>query len=311
MTAPAALAPYKDSDEPTWSVDTLTVHGGWMVDALGREWGVEQGGEDGWAASSKPRTQRTERSQGDGDYRSPSTQSGKPFSLGGYVWCPTPALREHTELELAALCLGGQLYEYRRITATHDMSVMVERDDAPLIKMLNVYMLRWNFAFYAPDPRKHGRWQERLCTAPGAAASGLDFSGAGLDFSGAGLEFGSPAVPIVAELGNYGTAPAFPFLIVRGPCPAPTFNARVAGWTLSYSQPLLAGEDLLINLDEHPARGLPARTVRSTLRGDVRSLCSPLPEYPSVEAQASEQIVVQTAGAGDVTVLACLRSAWW
>lgn len=318
MTAPTIVSSRRGAGLPTWSVDTLKVVGASHTDSLGRRWTVASypDGEKGWSNPPAPRTNRDDRVNQDGSFRSTSYRKERTIVLSGSVWCPTPALREQTEIELSAVCAPGRdLYEYRRTTDSYDQVAMVELDDEPIIDVVTLHRVDWSFQFCAPDPRKHDyRWQEPRGDPPqpGAPGGGLDDSGGGLSDAGGGLDdsagTGTQARPAVVA--NYGTASAAPFLILTGPLPAsPLITRMETGETLGYGAAVATGETVSINCDEFPARGVPAQTAISSTNGDVTSLLTVGTSWPLVAAQDVASFIL--SGAGPVESLtAALRSAY-
>lgn len=312
MTAPALVIPTLPPGVPTWSVDNLTVYGSYTLDELGREWGIEGGTDGGWAAPAAPRTKRDDRPFADGVFRSPAFRQGRQFSLGGYVGCPDPGLRELAEAELAGLCSdGGRLYEFRRRTDRFDQVAMVELDGQPLIEMVNLYTVRWQFTFFAPDPRKHDwLWQQPICSPPQPTAGGLAFP---LNFGNTGLDFGTPSSDsTVAQVGNYGTAPAYPLFRLEGPLSTPTVLHRETGRALRYTTDLAAGEELYINCDGFAQRDVPAHAAVSSQRGNVATLLvREGPGWPVVDPQAVATFALRSYGQAGASLRVGLRSAWW
>ncbi len=297
---------------PTWTVDKLSVSAELITDDLGREWGVRSGGDDGWIAAPAPRTARSDRPGGHGSYRSAGYRDVRQVTLAGFVACPSPAVREQTENELAALCSDpGRLYDLRRRTDSYDQFVSVELDEAPKVEMVTRYRLDWQFTFAAPDPRKHDfQVQAPVAGPPVSSAPGLDFSDPGLNFASPGLDFGSPAIPQPVSVGNYGTAPAFPVIEVFGPAVSPTISCLTSGFQFTYSGTLEDGEVLSINCDAFPREGFPPRRAISNLHGDVRSLLN-LTGWPQVDPGALETFTLQATATPTTTLRVILRSAWW
>lgn len=303
---------------PTWDIDdgTLRIVNGSHVDSLGRQWTVAKhpDGEKGWTNTPGPRTNRDDRADGDGSYRSKSYRKERIITLSGTVWCPTPEVREQTEVELAAVCSdGGRLYTYRRTTDTFDQAVLVELDDEPLIDVITINRVDWSFRFAAPDPRKHDyRWQE-----PRAAPATDNAPGGGLDDSGGGLpeplDPGVPNDPTLAQVANYGTAVASPVFILDGhgtPLPPVGILRDDTGDRLDYLATVAVGETVTINCDEFTARGVPPRSAFSSARGDVSSLVTVgASGWPVVAPQDTATFRMLGSGPSDSLTVA-LRSAW-
>lgn len=306
------LAPL--TGRPEWWVDTLHISPDRAVDDLGRQWtvGAHPDGEKGWASSAAPRTDRTDRPNGHGAYRSASYRKPRTVTLAGTVWCPDIATREQTELELAGLCSDpGRLYTYRRRTGTFDQFIDVELDDEPLIEMVTLWRLDWSFQFAAPDPRKHDyHVQAPIAGPPTTSAAGLDFTSPGLNFSAPGLDFGTPPLPQPVSIGNYGSAPAFPLIQVFGPATTSVVRCITSGFEFIYSAPLDNGEILTINCDSFPRDGYPPRRAISNVHGDVRNNLS-ISGWPSIDPGGLETFTLLAEAAPTTQLRVIFRSAWW
>lgn len=310
MTA-AAIAPVMG--RPVCSVDGLTVAGYRTTDALGREWGMDNESDKGWTNSPGPRTKRENRPNTHGAFRSVAYRDVRQFTWGGFVACPTPAVRERTELELASLCSDpGQLYEFRRRTETFDQTMLVELDDEPIVEMSTIYTLRWLFTFAAPDPRKHdAAWQDPICNPPQNTVSGLEFGTNGLDFSGAGLDFGTaPGLSQQVQVANHGSAPAFPLFKLTGPLSLPTIVHVESGRNITYAAEVAAGEVVRVNCDDFDQRGFRGHSVQSSIRGNVRSLLTVGTEWPRVDPGTVATFALRSYGAASAELMCSLRSAW-
>lgn len=299
---------------PEWWIDTIHITHSESTDALGREWTIGQhpAGEKGWSSSAAPRTVRTDRPNSHGSYRSANYRKGRTISLAGTVWCPTIALREQTELELAALCSDpGRLYTYRRRTTSYDQFADVELDDEPLIDTMSLWRVDWSYQLYAPDPRKHDyQVQAPIAGPPIGGASGVDFSSPGLDFTSPGLDFGTPGLPQPVSVGNYGTAPAYPVIQVFGPATNGVVRCTTSGFEFIYAAPLDDGEILTINCDAFPRDGYPPRRAISNVHGDVRNFLS-ITGWPTVDPGGLETFTLLTEAAPTTQLRVLLRSAWW
>lgn len=316
MTAPAVTVTVTSfmpgPGLPTWEIDWLRIVHGDCWDSLGRQWTVAKhpDGEKGWNAPAGPRTNRSDRPDGDGSYRSRSYRKERLITLSGSVLCPTPELRERTEIDLANLCSdGGRLYTYRRTTDSFDQIVDVELDDDPLIDMITMLRVDWSFRFAAPDPRKHDyTWQE-----PRMSPAVDNAPGAGLDDSGGGLpEPLDPGVPpndpVLAQVANYGTAPTAPVFVLYGPQPPVSILRDETGERIDYLASIATGEIVQINCDEFTARGVPPRTAMSNFNGDVTAWVV-ASEWPTVAPQDVATFRSLGSGSPD-SATAALRSAW-
>lgn len=309
---------------PTWDIGggALRIINGSHIDSLGRQWTVAKhpDGEKGWAASPGPRTNRNDRIDAEGSWRSRSYRKERLVTLSGSVLCPDPATRERTETELAALCdPAGGFYTYRRTTDAYDQCIEVELDDDPIIDVVTLCRVDWSFRFAAPDPRKHDyQWQEPRADPPqtGLPAAGIDDTGGGLDDSGGGLDDLAGGVPGIearpALVGNYGTAPARPFFELRGGATGltrPRIYRLETGEELRCQSNIAIGETVWINCDQFPARGVPAQMCLSSTRGDVSSLWSVGVTWPEVAAQDVATFALDSTGPREAMTVA-LRSAY-
>lgn len=315
MTSPVPTSPVPTaaSVAPTYRIEWLTLPGaGEGRDELGRTWHLTS--EKGWDQGAAPRTSRDARATQHGSFRSRAYTGELVLAVAGTVHFRDPSLMERTKADLRALCRdGGRLYSVRRTAGAWDQVRAVELDGAHDIAPVGGFDIDFQLSFAAPDPRAHDwSWQERLATPPASTGqAGLDFTD-GLDFSGAGLDFGgAPDPPAVAELGNYGTAPAALHLELTGPAPTPTIRGEVGGWQITYNGTVEDGEQLVINLDDVDARGALGRSVVSTRRGNVRRDCTPLPPDPAVAPGGVERVSLRVAGSTSARLMARLRSAWW
>lgn len=309
MSAPVSTG--LGQDWPTYRIDGLILADDLgYVDDQGRHWWLT--GEAGWSAGPARRPQRDDRVQGDGTFRGPSHAGGKEVTLRGTVALAAESQREPTLLELAGFCGdGGRLYELRRTAGPYDLVRYVEVDGEPDIDDSNRWMIDFQFALYAPDPRKHNwAWQQPICHPPAPTPGGLAFP---LNFGGAGLDFGSPrADSTVAQVGNYGTAPARPLLRLEGPLSAPAVLHRESGRALRYLDDLDEGEVLLINCDDVAQGGVAAHAVRSSARGNVASLLvREGRDWPTVDPQGAASFQLRATGSPAASLRIGLRSAWW
>lgn len=300
--------PIQISDIPLWRIDNLLVYGDEAEDDEGRSWTVST--ENGWIGSTKPRTQRVDRPFWHGSYRGAAYKDVRTITLAGSVWCPDRPTREHTEVELSALCSDpGRLYTLRRTTNTFDQVAAVELDDMPLITMATTYRLDWSFQFTAPDPRKHDfDWQEPISTLPIPGIGGFD-PDAGFDTSG--FDFGASTTEVVGKVANYGTAPAYPVFILNGPLTYPTVVDLTSGFKVTYSDVLGPSDVLYINCDAFAQRGLPGHSVLLNKTMNVRSSVTLASNWPYVEPYGvhSFELLASPGGAGS-QLMTCLRSAY-
>lgn len=316
MTAPA-VSWMPGNGLPTWQIgDGFAIIAGDCIDELGRHWTVAKhpGGEKGWSNPPGPRTNRDDRSDADGSFRSASFVKERLITLSGAVECFTPELRERTEIELAALCPpGASLYPYRRTTNTYDQVAMVELDDEPLIDPTTLTALAWSFRFGAPDPRKHDwHWQEPRAHPPqNSPGAGISDAAGGISDASGGISDGAQVgvEELVATVANYGTATARPFLIVRGPFSQPSFTRMETGETVRSVSEIAAGETVWINCDHFAVRGIPPQTAISSTRGNVTSEWSVAIDWPEVAAQDVAHFSIGGAGPRE-SVTVALRSAY-
>jgi hypothetical protein len=318
MTAPIAYAAAGPTGRPTWDIGTgaLRIVNANCHDTLGREWTVDRhpDGEKGWAPPAGPRTQREDRPEGHGAYRGPNWRKARIVTLSGKVWCPTTMLREQTELELAGLCSDeGRLYAYRRTTEAYDHAIAVELDDDPLISVVSPFLLAWSFQFAAPDPRKHDyAWQEPVWNPFVVSTGGLDDSGGGLTDAGGGLDDAAGiGGPLPLQLMNSGTAPAYPFITLTGQIPQPRILHVETGAVFTYAVDIAPGEVITVNCDPFAARGVPAHSCLSSVRGDVSALWTIEPDWPVIAPRSPATFVLASSGAPGSQIKVGTRSAWW
>lgn len=304
---------------PTWYIDGMVFPGQEVEDSSGRVWTILLDGEEGWLGSPAPRTQRTERPNGHGSFRSIAYRGERLFRLQGEVWCPDDETREDTERELSALCGDpGRLYPFRRRALKYDLTSDVELDDSPLVRMKpGAYALEFDYQFASPDPRLHDfAWQEPISTLPVVqtlAGVGLDTL-YDLDFSNGGLDFGSTVNyinPVYSRVANYGTAVAHPVFRIKGPVNNPQIEDMDTGWVIDYAGEIRANEVVTINCDSFAQRNLPGHSVISTQRGNVRSWVNLSVEWPKVDPREVKRFRLNGNGDETAELMVCLRSAWY
>lgn len=297
---------------PIFRIDGLVVADGLgYTDALGRLWHLE--GEEGWSTAAATRANRTSRSEGHGAYGSQAFYDEKPIVLRGAVSVDTPALREQTLLELAAICSdGGRTYTMRRTAGPgFDHVCEVRRAGRPEV-VDHLYDIDFTLSFVADDPRKHAAtWDERRMTSPPYQATGLDYSDGGLNYGAPGLDYGTARGAAVAQVANRGLAPAAPVFILPGPLTPPRIVHDESGRSVWCSEGIAAGEVVTVNSDDFPARGVLGRRAHSSTRGDVTSLWTASPDWPSVDGQAVANFRLEASGSPADDPLVALRSAWW
>lgn len=309
MTAPDP-AVTTATEAPVYRFDGLVVSGIVSTDTLGRQWHLT--GEKGWFSGGTPRTNRDDRPDADGSYRSAAFRGEKLFTVQGSVNVGArPELLEQTLLDLAAVCGDGRpLYTVRRTAGASDQTRDAELDGEPEVEPVGRYDIDFQFTFAAPDPRKHDyRWQEPRASPPVGSGpnGGLDYDG-GLDYSAGGLDYGTANDPLVALVANYGSATAAPFFELRGNQPPCSILRDETGDRLDYLGYVATGERVQINCDDFAVRGIPARSAISTTSGDVTSLLV-VSRWPVVAAQ--DVAAFRLLGSGPPESLtAALRSAW-
>lgn len=253
---------------PTWTIDGFEFsgmapyHRGDEYDANG--WAHVVTKETGWINGAKPRTNRTAKSgTAPGSYRGPASRDERIIVLEGITYCRTRQDRERAELALAKLCSDPRsLYEFRRQTDVYDQTLYVELDDQPLCDLVTSHELKWSFQWAAPNPCKYDTyWQQPITGLPGLGTGGLDFSGGGLDIDPNYLDFGTPGTSGFAQVGNRGTATAYPLFLIRGPVTNPVVFEPSSGIMLRYTGVVGAADELWINCDIDTQRGYPGHGV--------------------------------------------------
>lgn len=298
---------------PTWRIDTLTITAANSTDSLGRQWIVDgDKGEAGWDGAPAPRTNRTARPNGMGSYRSASFAGERSLTLAGSVWCPSVAIREQTALELAALCRdGGQLYTYRRTTDAYDLTCDVERADETLVTTVTKERLDWSFHFIAPDPRKHDYlWQRVASTLPQGGSGGFDPVN-GLLPTADYFDEGVLAQPAIAEVANFGTAPAYPVFEVDGAVTQPVIYHLESGKTITYAGIMINGDVLTVNCDEFPAMGLLSHSALLNGTQNVRPYLAFPVDWPVIDPQDVGTFQLLATGTTNAQLVVALRSAYY
>lgn len=282
------------------------------VDSEGIEWICTK--LEGWHGSPKNKTQRTDRPYSAGAYRSRAYKDIRTIGVEAKVNAPDEDTIRRVELGLGAWCAdGGRLYEF---TVTEPplepMTAFVELDDAVLISPATRRSIVLSAQFAAPDPRKWAsRWMDRTTGMPQPSADGADWTD-GLDFTAPGLDYGVGAVPAIAQVANYGTAPVGPYLAITGPLPAGgQVIDQVSGWSLTYTDALGTGDVLTINCDEVAQRGQPGH---SAILNGVTSVWSKVirsGDWPTIDPQDVATYQINALALTTVTLVASVRSAWW
>ena len=240
-------------------------------------------------------------------------RQARAVTLTGSVWCPDVATREHTEHQLAGLCSDpGRLYTYRRQTETYDQTIDVELADEVLVQTRTLHRVDWSFQFSAPDPRKHSTsWYDPVVGPPSGSGGGLNYATPGLDHSTPGLDYGASRELAEAQVANYGTAPAYPILTITGPMDALIVEHMESGRAIGYSAPLISGETVTINCDDHPQRDWLGHARISSQRGNVAALCTVSTDWPVVDPQTVASFRLLAGAAPPASLTVSLRSAWW
>jgi hypothetical protein len=247
---------------PTWSIDGFEFSG---MAPYHRETGeYDENGwahvvakETGWVNGAKPRTNRVAKSGTSyGSYRGPASRDERIVTLEGYTYCQTRQARERAEAALAGLCSNPRgLYEFRRQTDVFDQTLYVELDDQPMCDLVTSHEIKWSFQWAAPDPRKVSTyWQQPITGLPTQGTGGLDIDP---DF----LDFGSPGTSGFAQVGNIGTATAYPLFRIRGPVTNPVVFEPSTGSMLKYTGTVGETDELWINCDVESQRGYPGHGV--------------------------------------------------
>lgn len=300
---------YATQTLPTqWSIDGLVLG---ALDAENCWWVLRK--SDGWFGPPKPKTQRSAKFQVAGSFRNLAPRGERIVALTGTTKCPSSIARLDALDRLAAIASDpARLYtlavtELNGRTRTMDVELDAKTD----VTMVANSWFDWQLQFAAPDPRKHDlTWQAPTAGLPVGESPGLDYSTPGLDFSGVGLEFGNPGVPQYAQVVNFGTAKAYPVFQITGPVQTPFITDLSTGTTVGYAGRLVAGDVLVINCDEFPALGYPARSVFLNQTSNRRvNLVKQSSDWPTIGPGEVHNFQFEGVGYG-ATMTVFMRAAW-
>lgn len=266
----------------------------------------------GWHSVPGMKTSSQPRPFGDGDYWSATWRKSRLITLSGTCLAPNIGARQAALDRFAAACGdGGRLHELRvtdQLGRVRTAEVRLEGDpDAPL---RDDTKFDFQIQLLAPDPRKHGIWQDPIAAVQASGSAGLDFTSAGgLDFTG-GANFGTPAGSGTALVANYGTATAAPLFRLKGPMSPPTIADLARGVNVSYGLDIAAGETVWINCDDQPARGYRRRSAWSSVRGNVRTWLGVPTGWPWVDPRSVASYQLRALGGSGSELMTSARSAW-
>ncbi|MFE6866005.1 hypothetical protein ACFVFS_05575 [Kitasatospora sp. NPDC057692] len=267
-----------------------------MVDGAGVAWAVGKDGLRGWGGSAV-RTQYSDRQADHGVWAGRTYMGARVITLAGTITAPDAAtLDEAVEQLLEAASLDDTLLT---VGETIPKQAVVRRSGEPLVDPETDRIARFSVMLTAEDPRRYST----VLQAP--APVGLPVSGGGVTLPitlplviPAGSSSGS------LTLTNEGSADTRPTFTVTGPVGGFTILVQYPDATvraLTYSDTLLAGEQLLIDTDAHSVTLGGAVSRRRYLSG----------QWPTIPPH--QTVTVQwTSPAPDPAALlaATVRSAW-
>lgn len=208
----------------------------------------------GWTGGAGVEVDRQQRTFGHGEFAQPGRRTGRPITVGGWVYCADDTMVARATDTLAAALADGS---FGVLTVTDDrlgprwahVQLVGTIDDDWSKPNLYEFQLQ----LLAPEPYKYGALSE--------ASTGLfdaDFDGQGLVFDGASttlafepsLDFGATPVDSGSiSLENVGTAAANVRFVVEGPTPDGGFaiTDQQTGLSIFYYGVVLAGNTLVLD----------------------------------------------------------------
>lgn len=309
MTAPST--PYLTLDGLTL-LFRLDGAGPYWVDPAGTEWILTK--FDGWSGAPAPRTMRADRPGHPGSFRSAAYRGTKVLGLEFVATALDQPGMRLVEQQVAAVCSDpARLYDLVVTEGVTSRTVAVELDDAVIITPRTWCSSLFTLRLAAPDPRKHDTgWQSPIGSMGTAPIGGADFSGGGLMFATTpGVDFGTPGSPAPVSVRNAGTAVARPFFAVSGPLPSGWQIVDLTnGTTLTYTRALGPTDVLVINCDEFPVQGFPARGVYLNTSNNQRPALLVSNGWPRVLPGQSVTYNLRAPTFAGGSITASLRSAW-
>ncbi|MEU9400536.1 hypothetical protein [Streptomyces sp. NPDC048242] len=230
-----------------------------QVDEEGVHWHC--GTDDGWD-SPDVRTQFTQREAAHGAWAGPVYFNERVITLAGKAFAPdAPTLDRAIErLQEAASLTDTTLTVYESIPK----QCTVRRSGKVLANRLTGTVLDWSVMVTAADPRRYGTDLRQQSTALPSTSGGLT---APLTPP---LTVSATTVAGEASATNEGSIAVHPVLTITGPVPAPRIPVVYPDGsvrTLSYSDTIAAGEQLVIDTDAHTVM-LGGASRRRYLSGD-------------------------------------------
>lgn len=265
-----------------------------VEDDYGVEWIVT--GLSGWSGSPSGTVEITARTGDHGGWASPNYLKERVLELSGAVIAPNrPALVAAIDRLIGSVGLGETTL--RVAEGGLDRQAAVVRSGEVLVDA-STRSATWSVPLTAPDPRRYS-------TAVGTGSTGLPSTTGGLTLPTAPpLLLDAVTVRGQIDAANDGTIPTRPLFTVSGPVVQPQIitlypDGTVA--TLSYSDTLNDGDQLVIDTDAHTAMLNGTASRRRYLSGT----------WPEIPAGAPVAFQFRASSYdSDALLTAEWRSAW-
>lgn len=262
---------------------------------------------DGWFDGTGVRAENAPRPQQHGTFATPAFHTGRDIGVVVSRRCASDAEAGEARRTFAALLAGGGYTDLTVVEPDgHTTTASVRLASKPLVRWFpHSQRVRAQVEFYAPDPLRYGATVNRSTTFA-AEAGGLEFDLFTDGTSDTGyLEFGEAgSTGRVSLPAQEGTAPGHTQFLVTGPTPAFSIVRVETGRRVTFSAPVAAGSQLLID----------TATGVVTLDGgdvDYSGLLTRW-EWDPVEPGTPVTFAFLPMGPSDTgSLLVAHRAAWW
>lgn len=273
----------------TASLGSLTLG---VVDSLGVEWSLMT--LEGWD-SPEVRSTLTDRQSDHGSWYAPVYLGSRPVTLTGVITAPDMPTLDAAIVQLrAAVSLTDTVLV---VNETIPMQATVRRSGKPIIQRITDRVASYSVLVTAADPRLYSTTLNTLSTALPSTSGGLTFP---ITFP---VTFSATVVAGAISASNVGTFETRPIFTIAGPATAPqiiTLYPDGSTRAMTYSAPLAAGEQLVIDTDLHSVTSGGA-SRRRWISGD----------WPNIPANTTVQFQFRDSTYNAATLLtASWRSAW-
>lgn len=266
-----------------------------MVDSAAVAWRVAADGLQGWD-SAEVRVEYTPRESDHGAWASPLYLGERPVTVAGTIVAPSgPALDNAVEQLLEAVGLSSTLLVVYDATPRQ---AWVRRSGKPLVQYVTDRLAQFSVMVTAPDPRRYSTTLESHQVALPLASGGLTIPLTMPFTIDATIEEGEISA---SNEGSFETRPTF---TITGPATTPKIHTQYEDGTvrtLTFNSTLGAGDELVIDTDQHTA----------VLNGDVSRRRYISGEWPTIGPHQSVSFQFRAATYNaDARLTATWRSAW-